>query len=342
MGWVIRYIFVSLGTLPTDIDAARAMFEGYVGSDFLGSLFFFFIAFILTILVVSRGIKSGIEKLNVYAMPTLFIMLIFMLVYAATYSGFGGAFKFLFYPDFSKITFESVLIALGLSFFTLCLGVGCILTYAASLDDKTNPVTSSFYIVIINIVIGLMMGLIVFTFIFEFGGNPQEQGVGLVFFSLITLFSNLGIMGNILAFLFFVTLFFAGITSAVSMIEPFTFYLVNQYNFSRAKALSILGSVVFVLGTLCIMSININFSEVLTFGGKSFFDILDYASSNIGLPVGAIISAIFVGFALPKERVKGFFMPFMKSKKLFEIWYFMLKFVAPIAIVVIMVNQIWG
>ena len=340
LGWVIRYIFISLFALPKDIDSARAMFEGFVGSDLLGSIFFFFIAFILTILVVSKGVKSGIEKLNVYAMPTLFILLVLMLLYSVSFDGFKEAFKFLFYADFSKLSVDSLLTALGLSFFTLCLGVGCILTYAASLGDNVNPVTSSFYIVLINIAIGLMMGLIVFTFVFEYSGDPTQQGVGLVFFSLITLFAKLGIVGNILSFLFFLSLFFAGITSAISMIEPFTFYLINEYKFSRKKALCYLGCFVFILGSLCIMSLNLNFSKALNFGGKSFFDILDFASSNVGLPVGAILSAIFVGFVIPKEKVKGFFMPFMKKEIIFEIWYFMLKFVAPIAILIIAINQI--
>ena len=124
------------------------------------------------------------------------------------------------------------------------------------------------------------------------------------------------------------------------MIEPFTFYLINEYKFSRKKALCYLGGFVFILGSLCIMSLNLNFSQALNFGGKSFFDILDFASSNIGLPVGAILSAIFVGFVIPKEKVKGFFMPFMKKEIIFEIWYFMLKFVAPIAILIIAINQI--
>ncbi|CZE47841.1 sodium-dependent transporter [Campylobacter geochelonis] len=340
LGWVIRYIFVSFSTLPVGINEAKELFGQAVSSDIYGSIFYFFCAFFLTLFVVSKGVKSGIEKLNIYMMPALFIMLLAMLFYSFFFDGFSQAFKFLFYVDFSKLDLNSLLSALGLSFFTLCLGVGCILTYSASLNDDTNPVSSSFYIVLINILIGLMMGLIVFTFVFEFGSDPKEQGVGLVFFSLISLFAKLGVAGNILAFFFFLSLFFAGITSAVSMIEPFTFYLTNEYKISRKKALSYLGVVIFILGVLCILSLSGEFANVLTFGKKSFFDILDFVSSNVMLPIGAILSAIFVGFALPKERIEGFFMPYMKSKTMFELWYFMLRFVAPIAIVVIILNQI--
>lgn len=339
LGWVIRYIFISLFALPKDIDSARAMFEGFVGSDLFGSIFFFFIAFILTILVVSRGVKSGIEKLNVYAMPTLFILLVLMLLYSVSFDGFKEAFKFLFYADFSKLSVDSLLTALGLSFFTLCLGVGCILTYAASLGDNINPVTSSFYIVLINIAIGLMMGLIVFTFVFEYHGDPTQQGVGLVFFSLITLFAKLGIVGNILSFLFFLSLFFAGITSAISMIEPFTFYLINEYKFSRKKALILIGIVVYLLGTICILSSLSLTSGYFTFFNKSFFDLLDYLASNIIMPLGGFFAAIFVGFILKRETLETFFSHCM-SKKVFEIWYFFVRFIAPIAVVVIMINSL--
>ncbi|MSN95995.1 sodium-dependent transporter [Campylobacter sp. FMV-PI01] len=339
LGWVIRYIFVALKSLPNDIETARDMFSSFVSNDIFGSIIFFFIAFFLTLFVVSKGVKSGIERLNIYMMPTLFVMLLGMLLFSMSIDGFSQASKFLFYVDFSKITVNSVLTALGLSFFTLCLGVGCILTYAASMDDDTNPVTSSFYIVLINIAIGLMMGLIVFTFVFEFGGNPQEQGVGLVFFTLVTLFAKFGIVGNFLAFLFFLSLFFAGITSAISMIEPFIFYLINEYKISRVRALCYTGIVIFLLSVCCILSLSTDYMEILKLGQKSFFDWLDFIASNLALPLGAIVSAIFVGFVLRKDLVKGFFMPYMKSHTLFEIWYFMLRFVAPMAIIVIMLNQ---
>ncbi|PSM51683.1 sodium-dependent transporter, SNF family [Campylobacter blaseri] len=341
LGWVARYVYVSFLPLPADINEAKAFFGNVVLGDIKGSLFFFFIAFILTLFVVSRGVKSGIERLNIYMMPTLFVMLLAMLLFSMSINGFGDAFKFLFYIDFSKIGMHSVLDALGLSFFTLCLGIGCILTYAASLDDDTNVITSSFYIVIINILIGIMMGLIVFTFIFEFGADPSQQGAGLVFFSLITLFAKFGIVGNILAFVFFLSLFFAGITSAISMIEPFTFYLVNEYKISRVKALSVIGVFILILSVSCIISLNPSYGHYMTFSKKSFFDILDYLTSNIMLPVGSILSAIFVGFFIPKIKVENFFKQYVKSKKVFEIWYFTLRFIAPIAIVVIMVRQMF-
>ncbi|WP_257928714.1 sodium-dependent transporter, SNF family [Campylobacter lari] len=339
MGWVLKYMITSIYYLPSNTQEAGALFGNLIQNSILESSLYFLIAFFLTLFVVSRGVKSGIEKLNVWIMPSLFIMLVLMLVYCFFQDGFKEAFVYLFYPDFTKLSLNSVLTALGLAFFTLCLGIGCITTYAASLKDDTNLITSSAIIVLLNISIGLMMGLIVFTFIFKFNANPAE-GAGLVFISLTTLFSNLGaIFGHFLAFYFFLALFFAGITSAVSMIEPFTFYLVNEYKISRKKALVFIGFVVFLLGMSCILSFSANYGASFSFFGLSFFDILDKLTSNFMLPLGAITSAIFVGFFVDKMKIYNLFSKFM-NKSIFEIWYFLLRFVAPVAIIVIMLNQI--
>lgn len=341
LGWVIKYIFVGFFELPNSIEAADLLFGNFITNSLGENLFFYLIALFSTLAVVSKGIKSGIERLNIIMMPTLFILLLLMLCYSLTMSGSSEAFKFLFKPDFSKINLDSVLTALGLAFFTLCVGIGCILTYAASLDDNTNLIKSSINIILINILIGLMMGMIVFTFIFEFGGDPTQQGVGLVMVSLSALFSKLGIVGNILAVLFFVSLFFAGITSAVSMIEPFIFYLVNKYNIKRYKALFFTGIFIFLLSLSCILSMHVRYQESFTFFGKSFFDILDFLTSNIMLPLGAITTALFVGFVMKREQIYNLLSKDM-GRVGFAIWYFFLRYIAPLGVVVIVVNEFIG
>ncbi|ASM35696.1 sodium- and chloride-dependent transporter [Campylobacter sputorum subsp. bubulus] len=340
MGWVIRYIFISFSALPQDIETSGKLFGNFITNDLNGNLFFYFLAFFSTLAVVSKGIKSGIEKLNVYVMPTLFILLLAMLIYSFSMEGFSKAFVFLFKPDFSKITFDVVLTALGLAFFTLCVGIGCITTYAASLEDDTNLVKSSISIVFINILIGLMMGLIVFTFVFEFNADPSTQGAGLVFVSLMTLFAKIGIIGNVLAVTFFVSLYFAGITSAVSMIEPFVFYLINEYKISRLKALSFCGVLIIFLSTLCILSMHSSFGAKFTFFDKSFFDILDFVSSNLMLPLGAFLTAIFVGYIMDKNKIYNLYKKDM-SGFWFKIWYNFLRYIAPVCVVVIVVKQIF-
>lgn len=340
IGWVIRYIFISFGTLPQDIKTSGELFGNFITNDLSGNLLFYFLAFFSTLAVVSKGVKSGIEKLNVYAMPTLFILLLAMLFYSFSMDGFSKAFIFLFRPDFSKITFDVVLTALGLAFFTLCIGIGCITTYAASLGDGAKLVKSSVSIAFINILIGLMMGLIVFTFVFEFNSDPSSQGAGLVFVSLMTLFAKIGIMGNILAVVFFISLYFAGITSAVSMIEPFVFYLINEYKISRLKALVFCGVIIISLSTLCILSMHAVYGASFTFFDKSFFDILDFVSSNLMLPLGALLTAIFVGFVMDKRALYNLYKKDM-GDVWFKIWYNFLRYIAPICVIVIVAKQLF-
>ncbi|TXE89078.1 sodium-dependent transporter [Campylobacter volucris] len=344
IGWIVNYTYLGLFPLPKSIDESGAIFGNLLSKDVLSQFICFTFVFIVIFYVVSKGVKSGIEKLNVWMMPSLFILLILMLGYSFSMDGFSKASEFLFSPDFSKLGVGAFLSALGLACFSLSIGVGSIITYSASLPDKTNFISSTINIIIINIIIGIMMGLIVFTFIFEFGADPTQQGPGLIFVSLLSLFANIDPvgflpLGNILAVAFFIALFFAGITSAVSMIEPLTFYLINSYNFTRKKALVFIGFIVYILGSLCIFS-SVEWSkDSLEFFGKSFFDILDFIASNLMMPLGGLFGAIFVGFVLKKETLQNLFNPYMKGRW-FEIWYFFVRFISPLAVILIMIKQL--
>ncbi len=341
MGWVLKYALTSLYYLPKNLEQAGSDFSTLISIDLTNSIVFFSLSFFMTLLIVSKGLIKGIERLNVIIMPSLFVMLIFMLFYCMSFqNGFKQAFSYLFYPDFSNFKLSSIAEALGLAFFTLCLGIGCIVTYSAALSKKVNFIKSSISIVLINLLISFIMGLIVFTFIFEFGADPNVQGAGIVFVSLMSLFNELGILGYVLAFSFFLALFFAGITSAVSMIEPLTFYVVNNYKISRIKALLFIGFIVYIFGICCILSLNTHFSSLFSIFGKDFFTILDKATSNILLPLGAIVSSIFVGFFVDKKRIYKIFSKFV-NRKIFIIWLFFIRFVSPIAIICIMCYQIF-
>ncbi|EPJ2865509.1 sodium-dependent transporter [Campylobacter lari] len=340
IGWIVKYAYLGFFSLPKSIEESGATFSNLLSNDALSQFVCFTFVFIVIFYVVSKGVKSGIEKLNVWMMPSLFILLILMLGYSFSMDGFSKASEFLFVPDFSKLSVNSILDALGLAFFSMSLGVCVILTYAASLPDKTNFISSALNIIIINTIIGLMMGLIVFTFIFEFGADPTQQGPGLIFISLTTLFAKLDLLGNILAIAFFIALFFAGITSAISMIEPFTFYLINRYQISRKKALVFVGVIVYFLGSLSILSFYHVSAPSLNFFGKSFFDILDFFIQNLLMPISALITAFFVGFVLKKEALQILFRPFMRGVY-FEIWYIFLRYISPLAVILIMARQLF-
>ena len=338
IGWVLKYVILSLGELPKDMASSEALFVNFTSKGIEEQILYFSIAFFAYFFILTKGIKSGIERINVYLIPALFILLLLMLGYSFGMNGFDGAAKFLLVPDFSKIDQSAILNALGLAFFTMCIGIGCILTYSSSLGNDTNLFTSSLYVVFANIIISVIIGLIVFTFTYEFGSEPSK-GAGLAFISLPTLFAKLGLLGNFLAFAFFTSLFFAGITSVISLVEPFIFFLNKSLGFSRNRSIIIVGAVVYVLGILCALSGIGNFKEALTFFGKSFFDLLDYLSSNIMLPLGGIIFAIFVGYFMKFELLKELFLPYM-GEIVFKIWYFLIRFVAPVLVFVVLVREI--
>ncbi|MFC2491210.1 MAG: sodium-dependent transporter, partial [Campylobacter curvus] len=191
----------------------------------------------------------------------------------------------------------------------------------------------------INITLAIMMGLVIFTFIFEFDATPA-QGPGLVFISLPTLFAMLGFAGNVLAVAFFVALIFAGITSAISIVEPFVFFLIREYSISRKKALTIVGAGVFVVGLMCVFANIENIGDKILFFGKNFFDFLDFTSSNVLLPISGILEAIFVGYFMKRKALYTLFSPYM-SDWVFNVWYFLLRFVAPICVFCVMMNSLF-
>ncbi|MDL0088565.1 sodium-dependent transporter [Campylobacter gastrosuis] len=336
IGWVVKYAVLSLLELPSDLPSSGALFENFISQNASEQIFYFSVAFLAYFFVLTKGVKAGIERINLWLIPALFILLMLMLGYSFSMDGFSRAVDFLLVPDFSKITLKSLFYALGLAFFTMCVGIGAVLSYSVSLDERTNLFTSSLYVVFLNIIISIVIGLIVFTFVFEFNSEPMG-GVGLAFVSLPTLFAKLGVLGNVLSFTFFTALVFAGLTSAISMVEPCILFLNRALKCSRLKAIFIVGSVVYVLGILCALSNVENFKSSLTFFNKGFFDLLDLLSSNILLPLGGILFCIFVGFFMKKELLSGLFVPFM-GEVIFKIWYFLLRFVAPVLVFIVLVG----
>lgn len=233
----------------------------------------------------------------------------------------------------------SILAAVGQAFFTLSLGMGTIMTYSASLPKDANLVKSSFSVAFLDTFIAIVAGLIIFAIIFSFGAAPS-QGPGLVFVSLPPLFYEMGIMGTLIAFLFFVALAFAGLTSAVSIVEPTAMYLTRRFDISRANALLILGIITYILGTMALMSNVENLKSYVTFFDMGMFDILDFTSSSILLPLGGLIISIFVGYVIQKERLHAL-LGHQMSPTVFNIWYIILRFVVPVSIIAVMVNQLF-
>ena len=335
IGWILYYACLSIGGLPASTDEAGNLFDSLIKNNITSVLSCYFAVLFITFYTVSRGIKEGIEKLNFILMPSLFILLIVILIYSFTFnsSGFSGAVTFIFTPDFSKILDpELILAAMGLALFSLSLGVGTVSTYGASLGEDTNLFKSLLYIVGLNICMGILMGLVVFSFVQVAPGASANEGPGLIFVSLASLFGELGVVGSALGFMFFISLLFAGITSAVSMIEPAVRYFEDEKGISRIKSSAILGILVFGLGALCVLSFYEPTKESFAIFGKSIFDILDYATSNVLMPLGVLFFSIFAGWIMPKERFYTLFLNYA-PKFAVDIWYFILRFILPILVV---------
>ncbi|EJC08099.1 transporter [Helicobacter pylori Hp P-13] len=337
LGWVLYYLFVVTFDLPKDLEQAKMQFSMLQNGSLIWPVIGFSACLLPTIWFVSRGIEEGIEKLNVVLMPLLFVIFIGLLIYAMTLESMPKALHFLFNFEIQKIDFKVVMDALGQMFFSLSLGVGTIITYSAFTPKKENLLKSSLFIVLPGILISLIAGVMIFTFVFEYHADVS-QGPGLVFISLPLTFAKMGISGQIVSLFFFIALVFAGITSTVSLIEPLVLYLINRFNFSRLQASLWIGIVVYVLGVLVILSMNERYAKFLSFAHKSVFGWLDFITSSFLMPLGGLFSVLFVGWVLNKKR------SFLATKHFFNInafkaWHFSVRFIAPVVILAIFILQ---
>ena len=337
IGWIFNYIVTSLIHLPSSVKEAETTFTAMLHSDFFTQFFYHSIAFIIVTYVVSKGIKSGIERLNDYLMPSLIVILSGMFLYALSLDSFGKAFDFMFAPNWSKLNSEAFVTAVGHAFFTLSLGMGAIMTYAASMEKGTNIVHSAIWVVFLDTAIALVAGLMLFTFLYQYGSGP-DKGPGLVFISLPAAFYEMGGLGNFFAVIFFIALAFAGLTSAVSLVEPMVQYLIDRFKFSRLKASLSVGIFFYLVGILVILSGLDGWEESLSWGGKNLFDWIDFLTAAVMLPLGGLIMSIFVGYVVPKNEVEAVLKPYLKGY--FPIWYFSLRYIAPIALFIVILNLV--
>ncbi len=335
IGWIFNYIVTSLTHLPSSVKEAEVTFGAMLHSDFATQLFYHTLAFVIVSYIVSRGIKSGIEKLNDYLMPALILILTGMFLYALTLDSFSKAFAFMFAPDWSKLNSEAFVAAVGHAFFTLSLGMGAIMTYAASMEKGSNIVSSALWVVFLDTTIALIAGLMLFTFLYQYGSGP-DKGPGLVFISMPAAFYEMGTLGNFFAVIFFSALAFAGMTSAVSLVEPTVQYLIDRFGLTRTKAAWVSGFFFYVVGILVILSNIETTKEYFTWNGKNLFDWIDFLTAAVMLPLGGLVMSIFVGYILPKSEVEATLRPFMKGY--FNIWYFSLRYIAPFALFIVILN----
>ena len=335
-GWTIEYMYQSVTTrFSSDASALEATFSNFVSSP-VRPILWHLLFLGLSAVIVIAGIKKGIEKYAKILMPILLLMIIFLAVWALFLPGASKGVAFLFHPDFSKITGESLLAAMGQAFFSLSLGMGCIVTYASYVKKGDNIImlgTSSGFA---DLGFALLASLAIMPAVFAFGISPNE-GPSLVFITLPRIFAQLP-MGNVFALVFFASLLIAAITSSISLIEVVTAYFTEELKLSRRMAVGITTLIIVVTGSLSSLSMGV-LKGVKIFG-KGFFDMFDYLSSNILLPLGGLFIVIFTGWVLKKAAVKDELSSGGRYRiPLFGPIMFVIKFVAPIAIAIIFLNS---
>ena len=336
-GWTIFFLVDSItGAATTSTELSSQNFDTFINSAWKPAAIS--LGFVLTVAaIVLRGVEKGIEKTNKILMPFLAIILVALAINSLTLDGAKQGLTFLFNPDFSAITFNTFLDALGQVFFTLSIGMGVIITYSSYVKNEYNMLKTQLIIITSDTVIALIAGIVIFPAVFTFGLNPSE-GPTLAFVVLPTLFAQMS-GGAILASLFFLMLFIAAITSAISILEMITAFMVEQYKISRRKAIIFPTIIIATLAVLSALSQSDKYTiEVM---GLNFFDFLDALSANYLMTIAALLTIVFVGWKMDKSTVRNAFTSNGKYyTMLFPFIRFMIRYVVPLAIAVIMLSKL--
>ncbi|WP_410512788.1 sodium-dependent transporter [Paenibacillus sp. BR2-3] len=327
-GWTFHYAIRSFsGKLFSNSDFG-AQFGGFISG--YTPILWQAVVLLITGWIVARGISGGIEKFNKVLIPGLLLLLIILMVRALTLPGAAAGVEFFLKPDFSKLTPESALVALGHAFFSLSLGMGAMMTYGSYVDRKQSLGSATLAIGGGDLFYAFIAGLIIFPTTFSFGID-QAQGPTLVFIALPAAFSAMP-LGSLFGGLFFVLLAIAALTSTVSLIEVPVAFSMERWGLSRSKAVWIIIAGCFLLGLPSALSFGL--IPGLTFGGKSFFDWMDFLASNILLPLGGLIVTVFAGYFW-----KGVGKEAGLTAGWFRVWLFMLRFVAPILVLFVFLHS---
>ncbi len=332
-GWALDYVVSTASGVFRGISAegSGAYFSNLLASP-LTLLFWHSVFMVLTLIVVARGVNKGLEKAIQFLMPALFVLMAVLFGYAITLDGFSQGFDFLFTFDFSKLTSDSIIIALGHSFFTLSLGLGAIMAYGAYMPSNVSIGKTVMMVGALDTLVALVAGLIIFPVVFTNGLEPSS-GPGLLFQTLPIAFGQMS-FGVVFGTLFFTLVAFAAWSSSISLAEPIVAWAVESKSISRTRAAICVGGSAWLLGIGTILSFNA-WSD-LTFLGKTIFDCLDFLTTNIMLPLGGLLIAVFVGWKMNESDVSKEVR--INSPLLFEVWRIALKYIAPIGIAFVLWN----
>lgn len=337
-GWTLDYLFRSLIHLfsKPDISLMESQFTSLVTSP-VRPIIWTVVFIIFNAFIVMCGIKKGIEKYSRIMMPFLFLMIVILMIRSLSLPGAEKGVTFLVKPDFSKINTQVVLAALGQAFFSLSLGMGCMITYGSYVPARENLSKLAFFTAISDTLFAILAGLAIMPAVFAFGISPQE-GPGLVFIVLPRIFAQIP-LGNFFAVMFFIILLIAAVTSVISLLEVITAYITERLGIKRKIAVTIISLLVTACASFSSLSQGV-LKDVKIFG-KTMFDFFDYLSANILLPLGGLFIVLFVGWYMKKSQVYDEFTNQGALKgTLFRAYYFVIRYVAPVAIVAVFLDLI--
>ena len=320
-GICLNYIFISASSSGTI--SSPEQFSNVISSP-INLILWHTVFMILTALIVSAGIKDGIGRMVKILMPLLGFLMIFMVIYSIINGDFSRAMSFLFAPDFSNVTSDTLLQAMGQAFFSLSLGMGSIMAYGAYMPKEQKVVGTSFTVASLDTLIAILAGLAIFPIIFAFNLEPNS-GPGLVFVSMLSAFNQMQ-FGQFIGPLFFILLSVAALSSSISLLEPGVAYMSEENILSRRSSAQIISFFVWILGIGSALSFNI-WSDFSLIGDRNFLDSMDFIANQILLPLGGMLIAIFVGWFMKKSLIVDELGPI--NTYLYVLWRFFVKFLAP-------------
>ena len=339
-GWCLQYLYASLmGGIHGDVSYVKAYFTEFSSNPIKPVLWG--LGFILlTHAVVVKGVRNGIEKASKILMPLLFFLLIILVISSCSLPGAMKGIEFLLKPDFSKVDENVLLEALGQAFFSLSMGTACLCTYASYFSRQTNLFKSATQIAVIDTIIAIMAGLMIFPAAFSVGVNP-DSGPSLIFITLPNVFQQaFGTMPFVnysISVLFYALLVLAALTSTISMHEIGTAFFYEEMKVSRSKGAWVETSVCCVISVLCALSCGA--VPEIQVGGMDFLDFCDHLTSQYMMPFGAFATCILLGWLVPKKILKDEFTNWGTLKgRFFGVYYFMVRFVCPLCILAIFLH----
>ena len=341
-GWCLQYVWASLaGHLQGDPEYYKTYFTE-LSADPVKPVLWTVVILGMSYLIIEHGVRNGIERASKMMMPTLFILLLIIVVASCLLPGAGKGIEFLLRPDFSKITSDVFLGALGQAFYSLSIGMGALCTYASYFSRYTDLTKSATQIAVIDCVVAVLAGLMIFPAAFSIGVSP-DSGAPLIFITLPNVFQQafaaIPALGYVVSLLFFVLLSLAALTSLMSLHEVATAFFEEELHTTRKRAALLVTVVTSVIGAFC--SLSLGATDVLTFAGRSLFDWFDFVTGQVFLPIVGFLTCLFVGWVLPHKVVRDEYTNWgaLRGRSI-HLFLLLVKYVCPLAILVIFLHQL--